>query len=243
MIELNLLPDVKKEFIKAQRTRNSVISGAILVCIVAVGVIAMLATTVYGAQKVLKDNLSKEIVSNHKKVEEKQEINKYLAIQSQLKYLDEGASQRSVYGRLLEYLPQLNPAPPFNITLYEVKLTKEVTTINMTGVASSFEAVNNFKNTLERATFVYTNSNKETVEVPMFTSVTSAAPTLATTDGQVKALFDFTITFAPEAFDPASKDPKISVPKLVTSDGDQNAPKELFGIQPETGQGDDDGQQ
>ena len=31
MIELNLLPDIKKEFIRAQRTRNKVIAGAILV--------------------------------------------------------------------------------------------------------------------------------------------------------------------------------------------------------------------
>ena len=245
MIELNLLPDVKKEFIKDQRTRNSVISGAILVSIIAVGVIALLATTVYGAQKVLKDNLNKDILSNHKKVEEKQEINKYLAIQSQLKYLDEAAKQRSVYARFFDYLPQLNPAAPYNITLYEVKLTKDTTTINMTGVAGNFEAVNNFKNTLERAKFSYKDSNDEAQEVALFTEVVSTAPSLATTDGQIKALFDFTITFAPEAFDPASKDPKINVPKLVTSDGDQNAPKELFGIQPQpaTGQGGDNGGQ
>lgn len=243
MIELNLLPDVKKEFIKAQRTRNTVISGAILVSVAAVGVIALLTTTVYGAQKVLKDNLNREILSNHKKVEEKQEINKYLAIQSQLNYLNDAAGQRSVYARFFEYLPQLNPAAPYNVTLYEVRLSKELNTINMTGVASSFEAVNNFKNTLERAKFVYKDASDTAAEVNMFTDVVSAAPTLATTDGQVKALFDFTITFAPEAFDPSNKDPKISVPKLVTSDGDQNAPKELFGIQPQPQQGANDGQQ
>lgn len=242
MIELNLLPDVKKEFIKAQQTRNTVISGAILVCIIAVGVIGLLATTVYGAQKVLIDNLNKEIKSNHQKVANKQEINKYLAIQSQLANLDTAASERAVYARLFDYLPQLNPAAPFNVTLYDVMLDKTTTTITMSGSATNFEAVNNFKNTLEKAQLVYTKDGASS-ETPLFTSVISGAPTLSNDSGQLQALFELTITYAPEAFDPSIKETKISVPKLVTSDGDQNAPKELFGIKPQTQtSGDNNGQ-
>lgn len=232
MIELNLLPDVKKEFIKAQRTRNTVISGAILVSIIAGGVVALLATTVYGAQTVLISNLKREIQSNHQKVASKQEINKYLAIQSQLASLDETAKQRSVYSRLFEYLPQLNPAAPYNVTIYEFTLAQDATTITMTGSAGSFEAVNNFKNTLEKAQLTYTGSDSAAGEGALFTSVTSDAPSLSTTNGRTQALFVFTIAYNPVAFDPANKDIKIVVPKLITSDGDQNAPKELFGAQP-----------
>lgn len=233
MIELNLLPDVKKEFIKAQRTRNTVISGAILVSIIAGGVVALLATTVYGAQTVLISNLKREIQSNHQKVASKQEINKYLAIQSQLSSLDETAKQRSVYARLFDYLPLLNPAAPYNVTVYEFTLTQDTTTISMSGSAGSFEAVNNFKNTLEKAQFTYSGSDGAASEgAALFTSVVSEAPALSTTNGRTQALFMFTIVYNPVAFDPANKDIKIAVPKLVTSDGDQNAPKELFGTQP-----------
>lgn len=232
MIELNLLPDVKKEFIKAQRNRNAVISGAILISIIAGGVIALLATTVYGAQTVLISNLKREIQSNHQKVASKQEINKYLAIQSQLSSLDETAKQRSVYARLFDYLPQLNPAAPYNVTIYEFALTQDTSSITMSGSAGSFEAVNNFKNTLEKAKITYTGSDEVGAEDTLFTSVTSGAPSLSTANGRTQAVFSFTIVYNPAAFDPANKDMKIVVPKLVTSDGDQNAPKELFGTQP-----------
>lgn len=244
MIELNLLPDVKKEFIRAQRTRNAVISGAILICIIAAGVTALLATTVYGAQELLLNNLKKEIATNHSKVEGKQEINKYLAIQSQLKYLDEKAQERSVYSRLFDYLPQLNPAPPFDVTLYELVLTKEGTTISMSGSAGSFEAVNNFKYTLEKATFSYIGADGSTTESQLFTALTSSPPALSTTqDGKVEVSFTFVITYNDEAFGQAAKDIKIIVPKITTSDGDQNAPKELFSVDPRATQGGENGQQ
>jgi Tfp pilus assembly protein PilN len=243
MIELNLLPDVKKEFIRAQRTRNMVISGAIFVCIIAVGAIALLATTVYGAQTVWIKNLNKEITANHQIVEDKQEINKYLAVQSQLQSLDQTAQQRSVYSRLFDFLPQLNPAPPFNVTIYDFVLAKDTTTITMAGAADSFEAVNNFKYTLEQAQMSYTLEDGTTAQAPLFASVISGAPSLSSSSaGKVQAIFDFTITFSSEAFDQSHKDIKISVPKLVTSDGDRNAPKELFGVDPQTVDGGQNGQ-
>ena len=243
MIELNLLPDVKKEFIRAQRTRNTVISGAIFVCIVAVGAIALLATTVYGAQNVWKENLKKEIATNHQIVADKQEINKYLAVQSQLQALDQKAQERSVYARLFDYLPQLNPAPPFNVTIYDFVLAKDTATITMSGSANSFEAVNNFKYTLEQVKLSYALEDGTKNETALFTEVISGSPALSSTNsGKVQAIFDFTIIFAPEAFDQSHKDIKITVPKLVTSDGDRNAPKELFGVDPQTVEGGQNGQ-
>ncbi len=232
MIQLNLLPDVKKEFLKAQQTKNAVISGAVLVSIIAAGVVALLATTVYGAQSVFISNLKKEITSNHQTVAEKQEINKYLAIQSQLKAVDEASANRSVYARWFEFLPQLNPKPPFNITLYNADITKEGTTARLLGSGTNFEVVNNFKNTLENAKLVYVGADGVKVEKPLFTSIDSGSPSISNVNGQTVATFEFTLVFEQEAFSLSTLDPKIEVPKLTTSDGDQNAPKELFGAQP-----------
>lgn len=232
MIELNLLPDIKKEFLKAQRTRNTVISGAIIISIVAGAIVVLLATTVYGGQSLLIKNLNDEISKNHKTLASKQEINKYLAIQSQLKSVDDAAKTRSSYARLFDYLQQLNPATPFNVTLFDLNLAKDTSTITMSGSANNFEAVNNFRATLERAKFSYTLENDQKQEVNLFTNVTNNAPSLSTVDGKVIALFDFTVTFSAEAFDPSIEKYEVIVPKLVTSDGDRNAPKELFGEAP-----------
>jgi hypothetical protein len=69
--------------------------------------------------------------------------------------------------------------------------------------------------------------------MPLFTDVIAGQPALTTTNGVTLANFTFDLVFAPEAFSAETPSPKITVPKLVTSDGDQNAPKELFGTNPE----------
>ena len=43
MIEINLVPDIKQEFLKTQRQRNRVISYSILAGIIAVGVVIITA--------------------------------------------------------------------------------------------------------------------------------------------------------------------------------------------------------
>lgn len=230
MIELNLLPDVKKEFIRAQRTRNTVVSGAILVSIVAGGAVALLATTVYGAQSLWISNLKTEISKNHQELADKKEINKYLAIQSQLTALENTSNERSKYAQLFDYLPQLNPAPPFNVNFYTFNLDVVTNTITLTGAAENFEAVNNFKNTLSQAKLTYLEDGEERQEKPFFTSVVDGTPSLSASDGKVRALFDFTLVYSPEIFSQTIRDPKVEVPKLVTSDGDKNAPKELFAV-------------
>jgi hypothetical protein len=231
MIELNLLPDVKKEFIRAQRIRNTVISGAIIVSLVCGGLVALLAVFVYAGQGVIINNLKQQITENHTKLAGQQEINKYLAIQSQLAALDTAAGQRSVYGRVLDALPALNPAAPNNVTLYDFSINKADSSATMSGQAATFEVVNNFKNTLEKSALVYTDSTGKEFNTPLFPTVTSGVPALSEVNGKSIAAFNFTMTFAPEAFDPSNSNIKILVPKLVTSDSDQNAPKELFTTQ------------
>ncbi len=231
MIELNLLPDVKKEFIRAQRVRNRVIAGSIMTSLIAGGAVVFLATTVYAVQNLMMFNMNNQIKDNHKKLTEKQEFNKYLAIQSQLQSIGDIAKQRNMYGLLLEYLPQLNPAAPSNVSLYGVTLTKDGTTIALEGSAGSFEAVNNFKNTLQNATlrYKYEGSDKETA---LFSSVNVDAPSLSTTDGKVRVGFKATVVYTPEIFDEKVSEPKVAVPQLTTSDSDKNAPKELFSEAP-----------
>lgn len=226
MIELNLLPDLKKEFIRAQRTRNTVVSGAIMVSLAAGGAVLLFATVVYGGQAQWISNLNNEITNHHRELENKDEINKYLAIQSQLESLSTTSANRAEYGLLLRYLPQLNPAPPFNITLFDADLMTETSTLTLSGAANNFESVNNFRYTLEQAQLITGVEGQD--NIVMFTDVQSSPPTLATQDGVTKALFTFTLIYAPEIFAESLNDPKVEVPRLTTSDSDQNAPRQLF---------------
>ncbi len=231
MIELNLLPDLKKEFIKAQRMRNTVVSGSILTILIALGLLALLATIVYGAQAVIIDNLKKEVTENHKKLAAKPEINKYLTVQNQLELIGSAASERTAYDRIFDYITKLNPAPPNDITIYSLVVDAETSSITLEGSTANFETVNNFKNTLENAKLAY-SLNGEKHEGNFFTAVTVAPPTLSAADGRQTAYFNISVAFDPKAFDPDAKDINVTIPKLVTSDADRHSPRELFGASP-----------
>ena len=231
MIELNLLPDVKKEFIKAQQTRNRVVSGAILVSIIAAGIVAFFATIVFIGQKVTTDKLTKEISSSHEELTKKDSINGYLTIQNQLSALDGVISSRFEYSRLFEFLAQLNPKKPNNITLYSVEIDKTSKVLKIDGSATNFEVVNNFKNTLLTATVAYKVQVKngeavttESKEEPMFLQIISSQASLTTSGGVPATAFVFEVEYNTAAFDPANTEVAIKVPNLVTSDADKNAP-------------------
>ena len=63
MIEINLVPDVKQELLRAQRTRTAVITISIISGLAAIGIVVLLLVYVFGVQAVrsgLADNAIKE---------------------------------------------------------------------------------------------------------------------------------------------------------------------------------------
>ena len=50
MIEINLVPDVKQELIRAQRSRTVVVTFSILTGIIALGIVVLLLLYVFGVQ-------------------------------------------------------------------------------------------------------------------------------------------------------------------------------------------------
>ncbi len=231
MITLNLLPDIKKEYLKAQRTRNMVVSTSILVSIIAVGLVVLLAMTVYIGQSLVIAQQSNQITENHKKLSAKPEIDKYLSIQNQLAAIDSISTSRSTYARLFDYLQQLNPAPPYNISLYNFTVEKKTNVMKFVGGAPNFETVNNFKNAIENARLSYF-VGQDNKEIPFFPSVTISEANFSSGNGKAVTAFNFEVTYAPEAFDSQNAYTKLIVPRMVTSDADKNAPKEIFATPP-----------
>lgn len=223
MIELNLLPDVKKEFIRAQRSRNRVISIAIVAILITAGGVIAAALMVYGGQTLVIGGFRDEIKKNHTTLKNKPDINKYLAVQGQLKALDKLGDTRTIDSRLFDYLAQLNPKPPHNITLHTLTLDKSSTTMVVEGSAKTFETINNFIATLQKATISYKVDGQDN-KTPFFTSVTADSPVLSSDNSDVSISFKITAVYDNVAFDAKSTDVKVEVPQMVISDSKENTP-------------------
>lgn len=230
MIGLNLLPDVKKEFLKAQRTRNTVIGISILSIFIAGGLTVFLALFVYVGQSTAITAVKGDIAKKQKTLEGKTEITKYLTIQNQLKSLKvlHSKDYKVLYSRLLDYLPQLNPSAPNNVQLGSVKVMTEGASIGIQGTTQDFHAIDTFKSTLENARFSYKSGN-DTVEVALFSEVILSSAALSRdNNNRSNVAFEFELTYSSEIFSPEVKEFQLIVPKLTISDAQNNAPSELF---------------
>ena len=224
MIGLNLLPDVKKEHLKAQHSRNMVVGGSILTIFAAIGFTVLLAAFVFGGQKLVIDNLTKQITDNQEILSNKPDVDKYLTVQNQLSALEALHDQKSIYSRVFSYLQKLNPAAPDSMVVTAVAVDKATSMISMQGTTADFKSLDVVQNTLKSAKVVY-RQNETDNEKPLFSEVTLVSATLSQS-GQNQApvvTFDFQLAFLPEAFMPTATNIDIVVPKLTPSrnEGDQ----------------------
>lgn len=221
MIQLNLLPDIKREFIRAQKIRNKVISGSILLMIITAGSLTVLAFFAYGAQRVHQGILDGQINSRSKELTEQKDIDKYLTIQNQLKSLPGLHSAKGSYSRLFDYLVRLNPAAPDNIRLSKLALDSAGKTMTVEGFAGNYKSLNVFQKTLENAELVYRESDEE-VREKLFSSVimsqVGVGDQQSGTETRKAASFTATLTFADKAFATDTQAPTILVPnKNITN--------------------------
>ena len=84
MIEINLIPDVKQELIRAERVRSVVISVSIVVGLAAMAIVAILAVYVFGVQAVRSGLDDQAIKDGGAKLAKVEDLSKILTIQNQL---------------------------------------------------------------------------------------------------------------------------------------------------------------
>src|ERR1700757_27558 len=115
MIEVNLVPDVKQEYIRAKRVQALVVSGTVVVGIAAIGIVVLLALYLFGVQAV-RSNLADSAISDKgKQLSGVSDLAKMLTIQHQLTVLGQLHDQKNIYSRFLDLLGAINPPAPNNV--------------------------------------------------------------------------------------------------------------------------------
>lgn len=224
MIRLNLLPDVKKEFIAAQRARARVITFAILITLVAIGLTVLAAFWVYGVQGLQKKLITDNINQNANALAQEQDLGKYLTVQNQLANIDALHSSKNDFSRVFSFLPKLNPAPPRNVRLNTIDLSGEMRTISMQGETANYAALTTFKDTLENATLTFTEADQQQT-VKLFDNVVIDTSALNNTEqGQAIVSFTVTVTYNDKAFLATTQSLRVDVPNMETTQSTQGAP-------------------
>lgn len=225
MIQLNLLPDIKKEYINAQKSRALVMSSSILVTIGAIGLAVLMFIYVTFVQQLQITLASNDIKSKDQQLDSIQDLSKYLTVQNQLNALPELHANKGIYSRLMSFLPVLNPSAPNNVTLTKLQMVVADKQVNFTGNTASFESLNVFVDTLRNAEVAYKDASGQQQTSKMFDSVLAQSSNIDRTGGKTTVSFTVLATYVEPAFDARNTEVVATVPNIKTSQSVTESPK------------------
>lgn len=232
MIQLNLLPDLKKEFLRAQKVKGLVISVSILVTLGAIGLSALLFVYVTFVQQLQVTLASDDITRKMQQLKDIPDVDKYLTIQNQLGSLPSLHSDKGNYSRLFDFLSVLNPGEPNAATLGNLQLVTGEKVIMLTGTTSSFESLNVFVDTLKNAQITYkVNGEGDDVIENIFEQV--LVQTSGLVQGEADNAVSFTIrtVYRDAVFAVVNKDMTAKVPNITTTPSVTESPNPVFDTQ------------
>lgn len=227
MIQFNLLPDIKMEYIKARRQKQTVLVVSSLVALASLAIFILLFVTVHVFQRVHLNDLNTDIKSSTKELKAKPDLNKVLTIQNQISSLDQLHNSKPVTSRLFGYLGQVTPA---QVSIGKIDVDFTANTMAITGSADSIGTANKFIDTLKFTTYSVGGVAANTVTDPKpFTAVV-----LGTFSRDDKgSTFQVTLNFDPLIFDSSSA-VVLTVPKIISTRSEVEKPTDLFKALPDT---------
>lgn len=217
MIQFNLLPDVKLEYIKTQRIKHTVI----LICQIAGGlallVLIMMFVLVNVVQKRHLNNLNKDIAKYTNELKNTKDLDKILTIQNQLNSLPGLHNKKVVASRLFVYISQLTPAQAtlagFNVDFVGHKMS-------ISGSADNLVTINKFVDTLKFTTFT---SPDQSVQGSAFSNVVLTG----FSKGDTSTTYQISVDYNQAIFDSA-KDIVLQTPNIISTRSETEKPTDLF---------------
>lgn len=219
MIEFNLLPDIKQQFIKARRTKRLIVSLSIIVGGIAIAIFILLLLYVDVFQKARINSLKNQINNSNSQLASNTNLNKILTIQNQLNTLPTIYKQLPASNRLFNYLTELLPVNA-TVSSLSVDFTKD--TVNMSGTADSAETINQFIDTLNFANYTVAGS---TASTPAFSAITVGSISVSNSTNSTN--YSLTFNFDPRLFN-SQYNTQLIVPSLTTTRSILNQPTDIF---------------
>ncbi|MEK7602690.1 MAG: hypothetical protein AAB459_00405 [Patescibacteria group bacterium] len=219
MIQLNLLPDVKQEYINARRSKRMVVMISLMASGGSLALLIALFIGVYVFQKQHMDNLKNNIQTKSEKLKQEPELDKILTIQNQLNSLKDLYEKRPIATKFFNYLNKITPT---EITVSNTSVDYVKNTMVITGGASNLTEINKFVDTIKFTK--YSDAGKDSGNA--FKNVVLSSYTLGDAEKSTKAGYTINLEFNPDIFD-AKKDTDISVNIQFTTRSETEKPSLL----------------
>lgn len=240
MIQFNLLPDVKQEYIKAVYRRRLIS----LVCFVVGGAFLIIFILMFLYVRVSQtrhlSNLDNNIKKGVTELRETKDLDKILTVQNQLASLPGLHDVKVMTSRIFEYLGQITPA---QASVTDVDLDIEGKKISLKGTADNLLTVNKFVDTLKFTEFKLEGEDPKqdkafsSVVLQSFSigAANSTAPGASQVSYEINFIYNEAI-FMNTAVDGSAvaNSVKLTVPNIITTRSETQKPAALFQASPST---------
>jgi hypothetical protein len=223
MVQFNLLPDVKLEHVKSERTKRIVVTGALTLTALAVFIFVLLFLIVNVFQKNHLSNLDDDIKTKTAELQAIPDLDRVLTVQNQLNSLTTLHEQKPATSRIYNYLIQLTPK---DAKVASVELDTDAQTMTISGSAGKLETINRFADILKFTDYTEGESkDKAFSEV-----VLSDFGVGSTSRDDDRTSYSITFKYKPIIFD-NTKNVKLAVPAIISTRSVTERPTDLFEAQ------------
>lgn len=215
MIQFNLLPEVKLEYIRASRTKRLVMTIAVLAGAASLSIMAILLMTVFVFQKQHMNNVTSDIKKYSSDLKSTQDLDKILTIQNQLNSLSSIHVTKPDVTRIIPYVKQVTPAAA---SISSLNVDFGTNTMTITGTADTLVTVNKYVDTLKFTHYSNGDNSPEAFSDVVLTSFGRA---------EKGASYTISLTFDPIIFD-NTKTIALTVPNIISTRSTTEKPSVLF---------------
>lgn len=233
MIQFNLLPDVKIEFIRTRYRKRLIIIVAGVASAFCFLIFLILFLFVRVNQPRHMNDLTKDIKATVDEIKEIPDIDKILTIQNQLNSLPDLHDKKVVSSRLTDYLTKLTPN---QATISDVDVDFEANTMNIRGNADNLVTVNKFVDTIKFTEYKVNTDGGPSGKA--FSNVVLQAFSVAS-ESDSEAAYEISLTFDPAIFaqfkdvQAGNEQVSLTVPNITSTRSATERPRELFEPQPD----------
>ncbi len=240
MIEINLIPDVKREYLRTRSMRNLVISMSVLVAI-GTTIACVALGLILGGQLVARSLQDNAIKDENSALMEVTDLNKAVTIQQQLEAIDQQHASKHITSRLFDVLGAINPPAPNDVRISSLRLDPAEKTVTIEGSAvNGYAALEVFKKTIINTKIQSTSDDGTEVSVALTDSIQDGDTSLGeNAEGQRVLRFAFSFVYPDELFAVSQHPVTVVTPtgKKDVTDSRLGVPESIFDSSSANGEG------